>query len=672
MNDDVALGQLAEAHGILASYRDMEGQEQTASPDTLRALLAANSVAAENARLARESLEAFHAQARARRFPEEVIIESRKATTLTIGSSDRWRLRLADSQDVLASGSSTDSIALPALASEVYALEVGAASSRETVRVIAAPARAPSVQDRAQLARTWGVTLALYGLQSSRNAGLGDYADLARLASSAGGLGAAFAATNPLHAMGHSSTVFSPYSPSHRGFLNTDHIALDAIPGLENAPVAHGLVAAAASEMARLRSTRHVDHHRHKSLHKRLLAKLYRAFRAGAAAWAHDALSRFVGERGRELERFARFEALACRNGPDWREWPHPLRDAHDDEAAEFHVWLQWIVDCQLGNAQRAAHESGMALGLCLDLAVGARRGGAESWCDKDVIAHGVSMGAPPDHLNPHGQNWNVSAFAPHRLAAKNYRPLRRLLASSMRHAGALRIDHVLGLNRGFWIPDDGSPGGYVRQNFAALVAILKIEAERHGTIVIGEDLGLVPSGFRETMRAHGIHGYSVMQYERGQDRRLKPARLAPEQALACFSTHDTPTVRGFEIGRDIDWWERLGWIDTQEAVRARQQRRKDLADIAGHCTTRGNGGFNSIVHGSLARSPSALVSVQLDDIFEHEEAQNLPGTVDEHVNWRRKYGVDIERLAEDGRLRSLATVMNENRTKSDRNSTEG
>lgn len=660
MNDDATLGQLARAHGVLSSYRDMEGQERIASADTLRALLAANSVAADSAKRIRESLAAIRAERKSRRFPVEMIIESRKEATLSLDSFDRWQLRRDETEDVLASGRAGDAIALPALASDVYVLEVRHAASRETIRVVAAPTRAPSVPDRAQLPRIWGVTLALYGLQSSRNAGLGDYADLADVARIAGEIGADFAGTNPLHAMGHSSEAFSPYSPSHRGFLNTGHIALDAIPGLENAPVVPRILSAEEAEMAKVRSAQHVDYDRQRTIHQRLLATLYDAFQAGAAEWAHDALSSFAKERGRDLARFARFEALAGRHGSDWREWPR-LTGATPDDGTDYHVWLQWVADWQLARAQRVARESGMALGLCLDQAVGARRDGAESWCERDVIAQGVSIGAPPDHLNPNGQNWNVSAYSPRGLAVQNYRPFRRLLAATMRHAGVVRIDHVLGLSRSFWVPDDGSPGGYVRHPFDALLAILKIEAERHGTVVIGEDLGLVPSGFRTAMRGHGIYGYSVMQYERDRTRRLKPANLATRQVLACFSTHDTPTVRGFETGRDIEWWESLGWIDRQESVRARTQRGKDVADLLERCP---NDGFSATVHTLLARSPSTMVTAQLDDILEHSEAQNLPGTTGEHVNWRRRYGVAVEELAKDGRFQALGKVMNEDRGK--------
>ncbi len=661
MKADVALGQLARAHGILSHYRDMQGQERTASPDTMRALLAANSVAAESDKLVRESLEALRAVRKARKFPVEVIIESRKETKLTLGSFDSWQLRRDEAREVLASGRAADTIALPALASDVYTLEVGHSAIRETIRVIAAPTRAPSVPDQTQLTRIWGVNLALYGLRSSRNAGLGDYADLADMARIAGQIGADFTGTNPLHAMGHSSKAFSPYSPSHRGFLNTGHIALDAIPGLENAPVADRILSAEDAEMAHLRSAQFVDYDRQRTIHRRVLAALYDAFQAGATVWALDALSSFAKERGSDLARFARFEAVADQHGPNWREWPNLAGTTRDDDCADFHVWLQWVADRQLGSAQRAARENGMSLGLCLDLAVGARRDGAESWCDREVIARGVSVGAPPDHLNPKGQNWSISAYSPRGLAAQNYRPFRRLLAATMRHAGVVRIDHVLGLSRSFWIPDDGSPGGYVRHPFDALLAILKIEAERHGTVVIGEDLGLAPSGFRKTMRSHGIYGYCVMQYERDRNRRLKPASRASKQVLACFSTHDTPTVRGFETGRDIDRWESLGWIDKQETVRARAQRGKDVADLAERCP---DDGFNATVHKLLARSPSTMVAAQLDDILEHAEAQNLPGTTDEHVNWRRRYCVAVEELAKDGRFQALGDVMNEDRGK--------
>ncbi|MEP5090101.1 MAG: 4-alpha-glucanotransferase, partial [Paracoccaceae bacterium] len=334
----------------------------------------------------------------------------------------------------------------------------------------------------------------------------------------------------------------------------------------------------------------------------------------------------------------------------------------------EFHRWLQWVADKQLASTQSNLLHSGMPLGLYLDLAVGARRGGAESWCEADAIAQGVSVGAPPDHLSPAGQNWDLAAFAPHRLKGQKYAAYRRILRSCMRHAGVLRIDHVLGLNRSFWIPDDGSPGGYVSQPMEALSAIIRIEAERANTLIIGEDLGLVPEGFRARMRAQGFYGYSVVQYEKTKEGAFRQPEDYEPQILACFGTHDTPTLQGFRTGRDIEWWRTLGWISEKTAAKARIDRRAEVKGIielgsrqdgyAGDHVSASDKDVSVAVHGALASSPSALVSVQLDDILFNTETQNLPGTIDQHPNWRRNYATTPEGLSENAHLNAISGWM--------------
>ncbi|CAN0459429.1 unnamed protein product, partial [Scytosiphon promiscuus] len=292
--------------------------------------------------------------------------------------------------------------------------------------------------------------------------------------------------------------------------------------------------------------------------------------------------------------------------------------------AKRFQKWLQWIAVSQLSQAQDASSNNGMALGLYLDLAVGPRRGAAETWCETDTVADGVSIGAPPDFLSPAGQKWDLAGFAPRKLADTGYQALRDILAQTMRHCGVLRIDHVLGMNRSYWIPDDGSPGGYIKQPFESLLAVVAIEAERAETVVIGEDLGLVPDGFREAMRARGLYSYSVLQYEKNQDGQInRPDKLRPS-SLACFGTHDTPTLKGYFEGRDIDWWQKLDWIDADGASDAKSQRQKEIAGLCDWESTSDSeaideGSFdhlNGCVHSALASSHIAMISVQLDDVL--------------------------------------------------------
>ncbi|MEL6452181.1 MAG: 4-alpha-glucanotransferase [Pseudomonadota bacterium] len=644
MSAEDDLRALADLCGVLPAYYDLNGGLHVAGPDTLRAMVAASGIDVSNDAAVAEALGALRHQIHDRWFPEEVIVEAGQGAPLQFGLGAVWHLHSDDADRVVAEGAPADYITLPPLAAGVYQMTASASGRTEHVTVIAAPRRLPDVGSVTGRDRHWGVNCALYGLRGDRGLGLGDYADLGHMAEIAGRRGASFVGINPIHTMGHSNVAaISPYSPSHRGFLNTTHIALDAIPGLEGA-----VDATPFAEVARAET---VQYQAHKRAHNAALDTLFTRFQTEGAAEAVAAFDRYADTSDAALATFARFEALSEGLGDDWRAWPGEVPDPPQDRV-RFHIWLQWVAEAQLAAAQDRARRAGMPLGLYLDLAVGPRRDGAEAWCERDAIAQGVSIGAPPDHLGPEGQNWDLAAFAPRKLRAQRYAPLRRILAQTMRHAGIIRIDHVLGLNRSFWVPDDGSPGAYMRQPFEALLAIIKIEAARHNCIVIGEDLGLVPDGFRETMHDAGFYGYSVLQYERGADDHLRDPSYGPAQVLSCFATHDTPTVAGFATARDVAWWERLGWIDADAAADLRARRAGDVAAWGDA------DGFAAQVTQRLAHAGAALVTVQLDDVLGLEEAQNLPGTVDEHPNWRRKYAPTLDTLEHHAPLHATAATM--------------
>ncbi len=644
MNADEVLAELGELCGIVPKYHDLQGAERPITPETRRALLAANGIDISTEATAHDALAALRDAHESRWFPDEIIVESDSPSRQGFGLGAAWQLRAEDEEAVFAEGQADDQITLPALPSGIYELTASASGRTEKTVVLAAPKRLPTIGELTGRNRLWGLNLALYGLRSQRNSGLGDFEDLARISEAAAATGAGFVGINPLHNMGFSDTqAISPYSPSDRGFLNTSYIAPDAIPGLKKTPE--------PSAFQAIRDAETVQYSDQKTKHNALLETHYTQFLDAASAQARADFAQFKTRRGAELIDFAHFEALSELYGPDWRRWPDNPADP-DPSRAKFHKWLQWVADTQLEAAQTRAKASGMPLGLYLDLAVGPRRDGAECWRERAAVASGVSLGAPPDHLSPAGQNWNLAAFAPSKLRSLRYAPLRRVLRQVMRHAGIIRIDHVLGLNRSFWVPDDGSPGGYVRQPFEALLAIIKIEAERYNCAVIGEDLGLVPDGFRETMRSHGFYGYSVMQYEKDAQGAFRSPEDGPEQVLSCFATHDTPTVRGYETGRDIDWWHRLDWIDAATATDLHDTRANEVA------TFRQEDDFQVKVHTHLAQSKAGLVAVQLDDVLDTIEAQNLPGTIDEHPNWRRKYDVTLEDLPTDTGLRDTAKIM--------------
>lgn len=670
MTGTQALDTLAKAYGILPAYVDLWQQERITSPETKLAFLRANGLVLDNAAMIREALSDLQQAEHARLGPPEIVGVSGQPVAVNVTGRTAWHLQLEGTADTHAEGCGDARITLPDLPPGVHALTLTRKGVQQQIALIIAPASLPSVQSVAGQPRIWGATAALYGLWSHDPQGLGDFVDLARLAETLGGLGAGFLGINPVHNWGWAAPeVISPYSPSHRGFLNSMHIAPAAVPGLQGNATAAALLGQVNADQAQ--ADAQINYGNATGALRPLLERLFAVFQAEAGDDALQDLAHYCRDRGAHLDRFARFEHASTQHGSDWRDWPAGLIAAQasglpSDEGTDFHKWLQWVADCQLADAQSRAKAAGMVPGLYLDLAVGARRGGAETWCEADAVAQGVSIGAPPDHLSPGGQNWDLAAFSPVKAAKTGYRSFREILRENMRHAGILRIDHVLGLNRSFWLPDDGSPGGYIRQPFQALMAIVAIEADRAGTIVVGEDLGLVPDGFRETMAERGLYGYSVLQYERDDDGRYrKPSQLRP-QTLACFGTHDTPTLRGFWSGHDIDLWNTLGWVDdttTQGAHKAREIERHALftlrhgqpsvTPVSDDTATVANR-----IHGHLAESPVAMASVQLDDMLGIEAAQNLPGTIDEHPNWRRRCPVSVDRIGADPLILQTATLM--------------
>lgn len=642
---DTDLRDLARAHGVHTEYSDLHGQLHRAGPDTLRALLRALGVEAGSESEVRDALHHSRNQERNRHLPLEHIVEAEQTSSLPLRAPCQWCVT-TETGSVLAEGQADDVLNLPGLPIGYHHLHASFADHRETTRILARPARAPDLQSRTAQHRSWGITGALYGLRSADNGGLGNYDDLSAAVSSLGAMGAQFFGINPVHALGWAnSEIISPYSPSHRGFFNTDHIAIRG--GLGPTPKAPL-----------------IDYAAFRRRHAAALEQAYAEFKSRADT---SAFLNWQDHAGPELAEFARFEALSETYGPDFRGWPQQLRQPGPEaeraagDRTEFHAWLQWQADTQIGAAQRAAQAAGMSLGLYLDLAVGPRPDGAEVWMNAATIARGVTIGAPPDHLSPEGQSWALAAHAPGPLAAANYAPFRAMLRKLMDKCGLLRIDHALGLARSYWLPDDGSAGGYVTQPFASLLAVIQIEAARAGCVVIGEDLGLVPAGFREQMNAARLYSYAVWQFETRPDGSILPAGNLAPYGLACFGTHDTPTLSGFWHGIDIEWWHRVGWLNAPARANQHGHRARQRHSLRKNCNIAPEAGITEVidkVHAELATAPSELVSVQLDDALAVTEAQNLPGTIDAHPNWRRRLPVSVDRFATSTALRHVADTM--------------
>jgi (1->4)-alpha-D-glucan 1-alpha-D-glucosylmutase len=386
----------------------------------------------------------------------------------------------------------------------------------------------------------------------------------------------------------------------------------------------------------------------------------------------------------------ARFDALQrwLRQRDDavwgWPAWPPAYRD-HRGEAVQrfarehadavgFYLYLQWQADLQLERAQAAALRAGMAIGLYRDMAVGANPGGAETWTSPERYALGVHVGAPPDAFNQKGQDWGLPPWIPGRLPDDDYAPFVCLLRANLRHAGALRIDHVMALMRLFWIPAGAAPteGTYVRYPLDDLLAVLALESTRHHAAVVGEDLGTVPDEVRAALRTRGVLSYRVLWFERTHDGDFVPPHEYPAQALVTVSTHDLPTLAGFWRGADLEARDRLELFpghavrDDQYAERARARPALLQALARAGLVQPGDAvpatlDFDHVlaVHRYVARTPAALMSVQLEDVFGEALQVNLPATTDaQYPNWRRKLGVDLEDYARDGRFAAVCAAI--------------
>lgn len=499
-------------------------------------------------------------------------------------------------------------------------------------------------------ARVWGLAVQLYAVRSRRNWGIGDFADLRGIIDIAAKAGASAVGVNPLHALFlDRPDMASPYGPNSRRFLNPLYIAVDEIEEFAgaSAPFTGGLEA--------LRQVDLVDYPRVAALKLAALRVAYEKFSSNASPQRAAAFKRFRREQGEALKRFACFEILRARQGgTPWWQWPPPWSnpdaaaidrlqrsESHECGFVEF---LQWTADQQLGLCRQAATDRKLGIGLYLDLAVGVDRAGADAWSNQNAVLAGFSIGAPPDEFNRTGQNWGLAPFNPHALPDHDFALMREQLASAMRHAGAVRLDHVLGLMRLYLIPNGagGAEGAYVHYPFEQLLRVVADESNKHRCIFIGEDLGTVPDGFREIAAKWGVWSYRVMMFERGHDGEFKPPSDYPPDALAAFNTHDLPTFRGWITAHDLQAKRAIG-LDPGENDEARRHSRDALRRIlSGYAGPDGADHFAAAA-GFLAATPARLVVVAIEDLLEGCDQINVPGTVREYPNWRRKLPVSLE-----------------------------
>ena len=533
--------------------------------------------------------------------------------------------------------------------------------------------------------RSWGFAVQLYSLRSRQSWGHGDLGDLADLAAwSASDLGAGFILINPLHAGEPLPPLSqSPYLPMSRRFTSPLYLRIEDIP--EYAKLTAGdrvrIDSLAAPLRARNATSELLNRDEVWQAKRSALQIIYRQPMTAQRRAEFDDYRR---REGQSLDDWGLWCALAEIHGPDWRAWPEPLRTVRSAAVAAerdrlagqalFHDWLQWLADGQLAAAQDAARAAGMRIGIIRDLAVGCHPGGADAWAWRDVLVPGVSVGAPPDAFNQRGQDWNQPPWHPQRLAAQQYAPLADLMHAALQHAGGLRVDHVMGLFRLWWVPAGLGPdqGTYVRYDHRATVGVLDGQAVSAGALAIGEDLGTVEPWIQEYLAEHGVLGTSMLWFERGPDGAPVPPGKWRRNCLAMVGTHDIPPIAAFVTGEQVELRSRLGLLtrsyqeesdESDAVVRAWQQALETEGLLpAGSRPTPAE--FTVACYTFLARTPALLIGVSLADAVGDRRPQNIPGTTDEYPNWRvplcdgEGRAVSLDDLADSRMVRAVARAV--------------
>ena len=706
--DRPMLRRLAERLGIQAGYLDQSGGEERITSDATRErLLAAMGFDASTEARATAALRALRREARQRLLAPVRVVRQRSrgvrrvrirvpelhvhevSWTLTLRTEDgiesRWRgaFHGGPARRVLLEMPSVPPLGYHDLTIDLHA---DGTHRQGTQRLIVVPARCAPPEARLRGARAFGITANLYAVRSARNWGAGDIGDLTTLAEWTARAGGAFVGVNPLHALRNEGYDVSPYSPITRLFRNPLYLALDHVPELRHDAWVRERIASPETqhELAALREATMVDYARVMALREPLLASLHRAF-VEHECTPNTARGReytaFVQREDPQLTQFATFMAIAEREGPDARQWPEPLRDANGEAVAtlrreladrvDYHRWIQFEIDRQLGTAAADASRAGLALGVYQDLAVGSAPSGSDVWANPGLFVPGATVGAPPDMYSDEGQNWGLPAIDPRVLRETRYDYWIRLLRAGFRHAGALRLDHALGLFRMFWVPLGASAreGTFVKSFANDLFGILALESVRHGSLVVGEDLGTVPPEVPAVLARWGVLSSKVLVFERDfHSGRFRRAEDYPRLALATVDTHDLPPLVGWLQQRDIVLRSEVGDLTDPHQQRvmhdARASDRHALIEMlieAGLLAPSARELVDAetlipALHAFIRRTPSALVGLSLDDLARESEPVNIPGIwQDKYPSWSRRMRETLETLLNDaGTVRML------------------
>ena len=524
--------------------------------------------------------------------------------------------------------------------------------------------------------RAWGLAAQLYSVRSRHSWGVGDLTDLTDLAVwSASRHGADYVLVNPLHAATPTTPMEpSPYLPTSRRFFNPIYLRVEAIPEFAGLSKRGQLRRLRSDVQHRAAKVDAIDRDRAWAAKRESLALLHQVPRSAGRELAYAA---FLDREGPALDDFATWCALAEEYGGDWHRWPKSLQHPGASGVAKFvkknretidlHRWMQWQLDEQLAAAQSQAVRAGMSLGVMHDLAVGVHPNGADAWALQDVMALGVTAGAPPDEFNQLGQDWSQPPWRPDRLDEEEYRPFRALIRAVLRHAGGVRIDHIIGLFRLWWIPEGAPPteGTYVRYDHEAMIGIVALEAHRAGALVVGEDLGTVEPWVRDYLLLRGLLGTSILWFELDRDGSggPLPAERWREYCLSSVTTHDLPPTAGYLAGDHVRLREDLGLLTRPVAEELESDRAELAAWMAELCRVElledGEDDPEQVVlalYRYLGRTPSRLLGVALVDAVGDRRTQNQPGTTDEYPNWR------VPLTGPDGRPVMLEDVFTDRR----------
>lgn len=667
---DERLNRLAEAAGLSIDWVDADGRDQRVTPDVLRAVLNGLGLAANSDDDIECSLEKLHVDDGEADLPPLLTLD--QGTALELGRyfepHARYSLELenGDRHD----GTLDHHARLAPIGTPGYhRLEI--ASRQLTLAV--APHACPTVEEVAG-PNAWGLTVQLYSLRRPSDGGLGDTLALEVVARNAAAHGADALGISPVHAMfTGNSGQYSPYSPSSRLFYNILHSAPEAILGetpLRIAVESCGL----ADELKRLEQLELIDWDAVSTTRQCLLRTLYEDFSTGGNAQQADFES-FRAAGGEALENHCRFEALhAALLGHEgypqhWRDWPEEYRTPQNPAVERFaqehagevsyYAFCQWLIARGLERAHTAAQSAGMKIGLISDLAVGADGGGSQAWSRQDEVLAALSVGAPPDIINRQGQNWGISAFSPWGLKANGYRAFIEMVRANLAHAGGMRIDHVMGLQRLWVMPSGAGPteGAYLNYPVDDLLRLLSLEAWRRNAVILGEDLGTVPEGLREKLAARGLLGMRVLFFERDNHGNFKPPMHWPNSAIAVSTTHDLPTINGWWQAHDIDWRIHVGQHQEHERpqqLEERERERAGLLRLLREYATDVQGDLSdpevlaNACAAFLGRTPAPLVLFPVEDALCLLEQPNMPGIVDTHPNWRRRYPGDSASLLDE------------------------